>query len=149
MPQFITESNISWNTAESFVDLFGALWLGDYVGAFLTAGGKAVYYFHYLPMGVHRGGNNSMGTFGMFTTSDKDYQILQPQMRIASSSAPSALRPSDRAVRGHPDVKGGHSHSDGPAAHTRVNANAVTWFDVPQASMRMIREQSGNGDGER
>ena len=54
VPLFITESNISWNTDESFVDVLGALWLADYIGAFLTAGGKAAYYFHYLPMGVHR-----------------------------------------------------------------------------------------------
>jgi len=66
-------------------DIFGALWLADYVGAFLTAGGNAVYYFHYLPMGVHRGCNDSMGTFGMFTV-DKDYQIQHPRRSSSPAS---------------------------------------------------------------
>ena len=57
VPQFITESNIAWQTSESFVDIYGALWLADYVGAYLTAGGNAVYYFHYFPLGVHPGCN--------------------------------------------------------------------------------------------
>ena len=51
VPMFITESNITWNSGESSVDIFGALWLADYIGAFFNAGGKAVYYFHYLPLG--------------------------------------------------------------------------------------------------
>jgi hypothetical protein len=85
VPMFITESNLSWQTDESFVDIFGALWLADYAGAFLTSGGKALYYFHYLPMGVHHGCNNSMGTFGMFTTTEKDYQIVQPTSQYFGS----------------------------------------------------------------
>jgi hypothetical protein len=72
VPMFITESNIAWQSSEAFVDNFGALWLADYVGAFLTAGGDAVYYFHYLPLGVHPGCNESPGTFGMFTV-DSNY----------------------------------------------------------------------------
>jgi hypothetical protein len=74
VPMFITESNIAWQSSEAFVDNFGALWLADYVGAFLTAGGDAVYYFHYLPLGVHPGCNESPGTFGMFTA-DSNYQV--------------------------------------------------------------------------
>jgi hypothetical protein len=76
VPMFITESNISWQTAENSVDIFGALWLADYVGAFLAGGGDAVYYFHYIPLGLHRGCNNSRGTFGMFTA-DANLQIQQ------------------------------------------------------------------------
>jgi hypothetical protein len=49
VPMFITELNIAWAGGESFVDVFGALWLADYVGAFLEAGGDGLYYFHYLP----------------------------------------------------------------------------------------------------
>ena len=41
VPLFITESNISWQSSESSVDIFGALWLADYVGSFLAAGGDA------------------------------------------------------------------------------------------------------------
>ena len=48
---FITELNIAWNTGESFVNIFGGLWLADFVGSYLEAGGDALYYFHYLPVG--------------------------------------------------------------------------------------------------
>jgi hypothetical protein len=84
VPMFITESNITWNDGESSVDIFGALWLADYVGAFFNAGGKALYYFHYLPMGVHPGCNESMGTFGMFTTTKK-FEIQQPTSQFFAS----------------------------------------------------------------
>jgi len=77
MPLFVTELNIAWNTGESFVDVFGALWLADYVGAYLASGGDALYYFHYLPAGLYHGCNGSMGTFGMFTV-DANYQVKQP-----------------------------------------------------------------------
>lgn len=55
VPMFITESNIAANDDESFVDNFAALWWADYVGAFLQAGGNAVYYFHYIPDGQSLG----------------------------------------------------------------------------------------------
>lgn len=77
VPLFITESNLSWVDSEAFLDMFGALWLGDYVGSFLTAGGSALYYFHYPPMPLGHGCNGSAGTFGMFRA-DKDYRIQQP-----------------------------------------------------------------------
>jgi len=219
VPLFITESNISWQTDESFVDIFGALWLADYVGAFLSSGGNAVYYFHYLPMGVHHGCNNSMGTFGMFTTTEKDYQILQPTSQYFASqlinlewvepgsgehrlfratgdlddpaghalvTAYAALCPdgqysllvvnrdqwnshkvriafheakanADRFFSGpvttttfgraqyqwHPDAKGGSADPDGPALKASINANAETWFDLPGASLTVIRGSLG------
>jgi|HubBroStandDraft_6_1064221.scaffolds.fasta_scaffold02252_2 hypothetical protein len=77
VPMFITESNISWNSEEAFVDTWGGLWLADYVGAYLSAGGAGVSYFHYLPLGIGRGCNNSRGTFGMFST-DSNLKIQQP-----------------------------------------------------------------------
>ena len=77
VPMFITEVNVSWNTDQSFVDTFGGLWWADFTGAFLEAGGNALYYFHYLPLGLSRGcGGSSPGTFGMFTV-DSDYQVQQ------------------------------------------------------------------------
>lgn len=84
VPMFVTESNITWSAGESSVDIFGALWLADYVGSFFTAGGGALYYFHYLPLGVHPGCNESMGTFGMFTA-DKQYDIQQPISQFFAS----------------------------------------------------------------
>jgi F5/8 type C domain-containing protein len=77
LPMFITESNIAWQQEEAFVDVWGGLWLADYVGAYLTAGGAGVSYFHYMPLGIDRGCNNSRGTFGMFST-DANLQIKQP-----------------------------------------------------------------------
>ena len=49
VPLFITECNFSSQYSESYLDLWGGLWLADYIGALLTGGGNAVYYFHYLP----------------------------------------------------------------------------------------------------
>jgi hypothetical protein len=85
VPQFITESNLSWQAGEAFPDVFGALWLADYVGAYLTSGGKAVYYFHYLPLGIHpQRCDNSRGTFGLFST-DKNLKIEQPLSQFFAS----------------------------------------------------------------
>ena len=77
VPLQITESNMAWNTGESFVDISGALWWADYIGAFFAAGGNSVYYFHYIPLGVRPGCNESPGTFGMWAA-DANYQIGQP-----------------------------------------------------------------------
>src|SRR5947209_915556 len=57
-------------------DIFAGLWLADYVGSFLNSGGKGLYYFHYLPLQMEHGCNDSPGTFGMFTL-NKDYQVQQ------------------------------------------------------------------------
>jgi hypothetical protein len=84
VPLFITESNLSSAASEASVDIFGALWLADYVGTFLTAGGDGLYYFHYIPLGVHPGCNNSDATFGMFAV-DGEHRILQPLAQFFSS----------------------------------------------------------------
>jgi hypothetical protein len=84
VPLFITESNISWQSSEAFVDVWGALWLADYIGAFLSGGGDAVYYFHYLPEGLSRGHNGSLGTFDFFSA-DRDLKILQPLSQYFAS----------------------------------------------------------------
>ena len=76
VPMFVTETNLSWESGESFPDIFGALWEADYVGAFFAAGGSATYYFHYLPEPLSRGCNGSMGTFAMFSV-DRNYVYQQ------------------------------------------------------------------------
>ena len=76
MPLLITESNLSSAASEANQDIFSGLWLADYVGAFLNSGGKGLYYFHYLPLQMEHGCNDSPGTFGMFTI-NKDYQVQQ------------------------------------------------------------------------
>jgi hypothetical protein len=172
-----------------------------------------------LPMGVHHGCNNSMGTFGMFTTTEKDFQILQPTSQYFGSqlinlewvqpgsgehrlfraagdledpaghalvTAYATLRPdgqyslmvvnrdqwnrhkvriafhnatanTDRFFAGqvavttfgraqyqwHPDPKGGSADPDGPAVKTSIDASADTWFDLPEASMSVLRGTLG------
>jgi hypothetical protein len=76
LPIFITEGNLSSSTSETYMDLFSAIWLADYVGAFLNEGGNALYFFHYLPLQMEHGCNDSPGTFGLFTV-DSKYQIQQ------------------------------------------------------------------------
>jgi hypothetical protein len=84
VPMFITESNIAAGSDESFVDIFGALFWADYVGSFLESGGKAVYYFHYLPEPLSYGcEGTSPGTFSMFTV-DANYEIQQPTSQFFS-----------------------------------------------------------------
>jgi hypothetical protein len=75
VPMLITESNLSWGTDQSFVDMFGALWLADYAGAFLTAGGSGLYYFQFFPEHLSHGCNGE-GIFGM-STATADYQVRQ------------------------------------------------------------------------
>jgi len=77
VPFFITESNLSSSSSEAYMDIWGGLWLADYIGAFLSGGGSAVYYFHYMPEPLGRGHNNSPGTFNFFSA-DRDLKIKQP-----------------------------------------------------------------------
>lgn len=84
VPLLITECNLSWVDSEAFPDIFGGLWLADYIGAFLTAGGEAVYTFHYMPAPIGHGMNGSRGTFAMFSA-DNDLKILQPLSQYFSS----------------------------------------------------------------
>jgi hypothetical protein len=214
VPMFITESNIAWQSEEAYVDIWGALWLADYVGAFLSAGGDAIYYFHYLPLGVHRGCNNSLGTFGLFST-DANLVPQQPLSQFFASqlinlewvqpgdgehrlypaasdiqdpanhtlvTAYAALRPdgkwsllvvnkdqenphtvriafhnakddSDATFSGdvesitfgstqyqwHPDLKNGTADPDGPPARSKIAALPDTRFELPKASITVLR----------
>ena len=114
VPLFITESNISWQSSEAFVDIWGALWLADYIGAFLSGGGDAVYYFHYMPLGLGRGHNGSVGTFDMFSA-DKDRKIIQPLSQYFASQLINLewVQPGDGAHRVFPaasDIRDGAGH---------------------------------------
>jgi hypothetical protein len=140
IPLFITEVNIAWATGESFVDIFGALWLADYVGAFLTAGGDGLYYFHYLPSAVHGGCNQSYGTFGMFTV-DSNYQILQPTSQFFASQMLTQewVQPGDGDHRIFPVT----SDILDPAGHVLVTAYAVHRPDG-QWSLLVINKDQHN-----
>ena len=43
-PLFVTELNIAWNTGESFVDIFGALWLADSQALTSPSGRRALLF---------------------------------------------------------------------------------------------------------
>ncbi len=138
VPMFITESNIAWNTGESFVDIFGALWLADYAGSFLSAGGDALYYFHYLPMGVHPGCNDSPGTFGMFTA-DANYRIQQPTSQFFASQLINLewVEPGGGEHR----LFRAASDAEDPAGHVLVTAYALLRPDGQWALMMVNRDQ--------
>jgi hypothetical protein len=75
MPLLDTETND--HGGEAAVDIFGALWLADSFGGFLSAGGESTHYYHDLPYSPpHPACSNSWGTYHMFMVDD-DYQIKQ------------------------------------------------------------------------
>ena len=84
VPMLITESNLASGASEASVDIFSAIWLADYVGSFLNSGGKGLYFFHYLPLQMEHGCNDSPGGFNLFTI-DADYQIQQPLAQFFAS----------------------------------------------------------------
>jgi len=73
IPLLDTETND--HGGEAAVDIFGALWLADSFGGFLTAGGYSTHYYHALSYSPpHPACPNSWGTYHMFMV-DKNYQI--------------------------------------------------------------------------
>ena len=140
IPMFITEGNISSQASEASVDIFGALWLADYVGAFLTAGGDALYYFHYIPLGVHPGCNNSASTFGMFALDEK-HQITQPLSQFFASKLLNTewLKPGGEVHEVYP----AKSNIFDSAGHTLVTSYAVKRPDG-QWSLLLINKDQEN-----
>ncbi len=141
LPVFITESNLSPAASESYMDNFAGIWLADYIGSFLTNGGNGVYYFHYLPMQIDRGCNNSPGTFGMFTV-HKDYTIDQPLAQFFSSELINTewIEPGKEINTIFPASA---TISDG-AGHLMVTAYAVYRPDKKWAVMLVNRDQEAD-----
>jgi hypothetical protein len=138
MPMFITEGNLSSAASETYQDIFSGIWLADYIGSFLNAGGNAVYFFHYLPLQMEPGCNSSPGTFGMFTV-DANYRIQQPlaQFFVAQLINLEWVQPAGNehqvfAAKG--DVEDG-------ADHELVTAYAVKRPDGTWAVMAVNRDQ--------
>jgi len=122
VPFFITESNLCSASSEAFMDVWGGLWLADYIGAFLSGGGNAVYYFHYMPEPIGRGHNGSPGTFSFFSA-DRDFKIKQPLSQFFVSQLINLewVQPGDGAHKLFPaagDIRDG-------AGHVLVTAYAV------------------------
>jgi hypothetical protein len=138
VPMFITELNIAWNSGESFVDNFGSLWLADFVGSFLTAGGNGLYYFHYIPERLGHGCGSSMGTFGMFNV-DRNYQITQPIAQYFASQLINLewVQPG----KGKHQVFPASADMIDPAGHNLVTAYAVQRPDGKWALMIINKDQ--------
>lgn len=138
VPLFITESNLSSSASETFMDIFSGIWLADYIGAFLNGGGNGVYFFHYLPLQMEHGCNDSPGTFAMFTV-DKNYAIKQelPQFFVAQ------LINNDWVQQGNAENETYDSRSDidDGAGHALVTAYAVKRPDGQWALMAVNRDQ--------
>jgi hypothetical protein len=140
-PLFITESNLASGTSETYADIFGALWLGDYVGAFLNAGGNGLYYFDYLPVPVEHGCNDSPGTFGMFSL-DSSYQLHQPLSQFFAAQLINLewVEPGSDTHTMFP----AKSDLDDGAGHTLVTAYALKRPDA-QWSLLIVNRDQENG----
>jgi hypothetical protein len=138
LPVFITEGNLSPGASETYQDIFSGLWLADYIGSFLNAGGKGVYFFHYLPLQMEPGCNNSPGTFGMFTV-DANYQIQQPlaQFFVAQLINLDWVQPE----AGDHQVFAAKSDLEDGADHALVTAYAVKRPDGTWALLAVNRDQ--------
>jgi F5/8 type C domain-containing protein len=141
MPMFITEGNLSSAASETYQDIYSGLWLADYIGSFLNAGGNAVYYFHYLPLQMEPGCNGSPGTFGMFTV-DANYQIEQPlaQFFVAQLINLEWAQPGG----GEHQVFAAKSDLQDGAGHELVTAYAAKRPDGTWALMLVNRDQENS-----
>jgi hypothetical protein len=70
----MTEGNMSGSSSGIFPDIMGALWLADFEGSFLTAGGAASYYYHSVPEPMWRGCDAGGGAFSYIQV-DRDYKV--------------------------------------------------------------------------
>lgn len=99
IPLLDTETND--HGGEAAVDIFGALWLADSFGGFLSAGGKSTHYYHDLSYSPpHPACENSWGTYHMFMV-DGHYQIKQrtSQFYAAQMITQEWAEPKDAAHR--------------------------------------------------
>jgi hypothetical protein len=127
MPMFITETNLSPAASETYMDIFSGLWLADFIGSFLNSGGNGVYYFHYLPIQMEHGCNDSQGTFGMFTVNE-NYQI---QQRLAQFYVAQMINQDwAQGGSGTDDVYSAKSDIDDGAGHAMVTAYALARADT-------------------
>jgi len=83
VPMEITEFNISFDQSIRYMQPYAALWHADFTGTFLTAGGRAAYFYQYEPLPMYFG-PGGWGTFGMFNV-DANYNIRQPSAEFFSA----------------------------------------------------------------
>jgi hypothetical protein len=141
IPVFITESNLSSSGSEAYFDNFAGLWLADYIGSFLNAGGNGVYFFHYLPLRSYLGCNSSPGNFGMYTV-DASYKLLQPLSQFFASGLINKewMQPGDQVNEVYPTSG---TVEDG-AGHALITSYAVLRPDKQWAVMLVNRSQDAS-----
>ncbi len=139
-PLFITESNLSSATSETYEDIFAGLWLADYIGSFLSNGGNGVYYFHYLPTQLEHGCNDSPGTFGMFTV-HPDFSIKQPLSQFFASQL---INREWLQADGDNQIFPAASDLTDGAGHTLVTAYALKRPDGQWSVMLVNKDQQNN-----
>src|SRR6202050_3541397 len=138
LPMFITESNLSSSASETYMDIFSGLWLADYIGSFLNAGGNGVYFFHYLPLQMEHGCNDSPGTYGMFSV-DAQYKIQQP---LAQFFVAQLINLEWVTPRAQPhDLYTAQRDVDDGAAHALVTAYALKRPDGQWSLLVVNRDQ--------
>jgi len=76
VPLMMTEGNMSAASGGMFPDIMGAIWLADFEGTFLTSGGTASYYYHYIPEPMWRGCDAGGGSFSSIHV-DRDYKMKE------------------------------------------------------------------------
>ena len=113
VPMQITESNLAYDTATQYMQPFGALWLADYAGSFLTAGGNALFYYQWETLPMNRG-CGGWGTFGMFNV-DSHYNVTQDTAQFFSAQMLTQhwIDPGDQSHFVYPastDIKDGRGH---------------------------------------
>jgi F5/8 type C domain-containing protein len=138
VPVFITEGNLSSGASETYMDLFGGIWLADYVGSFLNSGGNGVYFFHYLPLFMEHGCNDSPGTFGMFTVGP-EYEVKQPLSQFFVSQLINLEWVQPGA--GPHEVFAAKSDIDDGAGHALLTAYAIKRPDGQWSLMMVNRDQ--------
>jgi len=138
LPMFITEGNLSSGASETFQDIFAGVWLADYIGSFLNAGGNAVYFFHYLPLHMEPGCNGSPGTFGMFTINN-NYEI---QQRLAQFFVAQLINQEwVQSGGGEHEVYSSKGDLEDGAGHELVTAYTVKRPDGKWSVMLVNRDQ--------
>jgi hypothetical protein len=153
IPLLDTETND--HGGEAAVDIFGALWLADSFGGFLTAGGRSTHYYHALSYSPpHPACANSWGTYHMFMV-DEHYQIQQPtaQFFAAQLMTQEWAQPTDAEHKLYPaasDVKDSEGHllvtayplqrPDGQWALMLINKD----HDNPHQINLVFRDADGN-----
>jgi hypothetical protein len=138
VPMQITESNLAFDTATQYMQPFGALWLADYAGSFLTAGGKSLFYYQWEPLPMYHG-CGGWGTFGMFNV-EANYEVTQDtaQFFAAQMLTREWVDPVDQSHFVYPastDIKDIHGH-------VLVTAYAVRRPDTHWSLLLVNKDQS-------